>query len=285
MTRLVVSENGNVSKEQVRYALQVIEETLERLQPHNVQMIDVLLFENSSLLQDYFSREKMRYNISNNFDSEFPAMHDAWRGLPRISLCIERLSRLDDLVAIGTIRHEVGHSVLHGSLEYYIFQTATELVKIEKQHLLPPEYARGILYLTAIAVKDYEVTDLLHNRGYDEDLVAHVKTLLKPSPSDTMAWQLAAGHVMAEALCVCGRMKDLMCAAPLIRIKPGLRLEAEVGLSYLGPELSMKVMNVVGELTGLLKGSTHENVEIALDIICRELVERVLNQTIHPKHT
>jgi hypothetical protein len=285
MTKIVASKHGNVTEEQFRYALRIIEETLERLQPHNVQMIDVIFFENSSQLRDYFSKEKMRYNILDNFDSEFLAMHDAWSGLPRISLCIERLSRLDDLVATGTIRHEVGHSALHGSLQYYIFQTTPELVNIQKQYRLTPEYARGILYLTAIAVKDYEVTNLLYARGYDDDLVAYVKTLLKPSQSEVLSWQLVAGHVMAESLYVCGRMKDLLCSAPLMKLKPDLRVEAEMGLSYFGSELSTKIMTVVRKLTGLMKGSTHENVETALDIICRELVKEILDRPIHSKHT
>jgi hypothetical protein len=283
MSRIVVSKFGVIRKEQIKSILDIMNETYERLQPHKVELVDAFLFENSSLFADFLSREKARHGVSGNFDSDFPAIHDAWRGLPRISLCMDKLNKLSDLVATGTVRHEVGHSVLHGSLEYYIFQAPPALTRLEEKHRLAPDYTRNILYLVAIAVKDYEVTDLLYSHGYYDDQVAYAETLLEPSAGDVLAWQMASGHPFAEVLCIAGRLKDLLCAAPIIQsvTVSGINLNkhAKAGLFYLPPGLSRKMTDVALQLSEPVEAPTHRKVEIALKILCEELFDQILNRS------
>jgi hypothetical protein len=283
MTRIVVSKFGDVREEQIKSILDNMNETYERMRPREVELVDAFVFENSSLFRDFLSGEKMRLGVFDNFDSDFPAIHDAWRGIPRISFCMDKLNHLNDLVATGTVRHEVGHSVLHGSLEYYIFQTPPALSRVEEKHRLAPEYTRNILYLIAIAVKDYEVTDLLYSHGYQDDQVAYAQSLLEPSSNDLLAWQMAKGHPLAEVICIAGRMKDLLCAAPIIR-SPNvsgekLNKKAKSGLFYLPPELAKKVIEVAWQASEPAKASTHLKVEIASKILCDELFDQILGRT------
>jgi len=283
MSRIVVSKFGVIREEQIKSILGIMNETYERLQPHKVELVDAFFFENSSLFADFLSGEKTRHGVSGDFDSDFPTIHDAWRGLPRISLCMDKLNKLSDLVAMGTVRHEVGHSVLHGSLEYYIFQTPPALSRVEEKYRLAPEYTRNILYLIAIAVKDCEVTDLLYSHGYHDDQVAYAESLLEPSPSDVLAWRMASGHPLAEVICIAGRMKDLLCVAPIIRSQSesGTKLnkQAKSTLLYLPPELSKKVIDVALQVSEPVQASTQRKVEIALKISCDELFDQILGRT------
>lgn len=283
MTRIVVSKFGDIREEQIKLVLGNMNETYERLRPREVELVDAFFFENSSLFRDFILREKTALGIFDEFDSEFPAIHDAWRSIPRISFCMDKLSCSDDLVATGTVRHEVGHSILHGSLEYYIFQTPRALSSLGEKHRLPPEYTRNILYLIAIAVKDYEVTDLLYSHGYHIDQVAYVQNLLEPSLNDLLAWQMARGHPLAEVICVAGRMKDLLCAAPIIRSPNAsgekLYKQAKSGLFYLPLELAKKVIEVAWQASQPAKASTHLKVEKASKILCGELFDQILCRT------
>jgi len=282
MTRIIVSKFGNVNRDEIKSILDIMSEAYARLQPHNVELVDVLFFENYSILQGFFSREKTLFKVSENLGNEFSAIHEAWRGLPRISLSMDRLSRQDESVLRGTVRHEVGHSVLHGSLEYYIFQTPSALVKLGTPYRFSAEYIRNILYLTAIAVKDFEVTDLLYDHGYHDDQIAYVKDLLKPSSNDLESWKLARGNRSAEVLCIAGRLKDLLCATPIMRSpRPKVELGkvAESGLSYFSPAISKRMIDVGLQLSRVMTGSTHRKVEIASEILCEKLFETILRNS------
>ena len=73
-----------------------------------------------------------------------------------------------------------------------------------------------ILYLVSIAVKDYEVTRLLHEKGYVGNQVAYSKYLLEPSKEELQAWNLAQADRRARLLVLVSPLKTACCAAPLI---------------------------------------------------------------------
>lgn len=80
---------------------------------------------------------------------------------------------LPQLVVVGGLRHEVAHSILHGSPEYYIIPIPEPLRETAERYDLPPKATEELLYLISMAVKDCEVTELLSSRGYVEDQVAY----------------------------------------------------------------------------------------------------------------
>lgn len=162
MVHIVIHKYGRVREEEAAKIVEVMGECYTRLRPHKVSFVDLCLFERSSSMEAFFARERGVVGVATApFDEEFFAMHDAWRGIPRISVCLERVRNLPELVKIGGIRHEVGHSILHGELQYYLLPHLPSLMEIENRFNLPAEYSRNLLYLVSIAVKDYEVTRLL----------------------------------------------------------------------------------------------------------------------------
>jgi len=242
-----------------------MQECYSRLAPHEVSLVDLYIFERSSSVEVFFAKECREVGVASTpFDELFFAMHDAWRGIPRITLCLEKMKKLPNLVKMGGIRHEVGHSILHGNLRYYLLSFPPSLLELAYRFNLSFEYVANLLYLISIAVKDYEVTRLLHRRGYVEDQVAYAKHLLKASEEDILSWEISRGKPSAEALCLISCLKVAGCAAPLLvdkKFSEDIRRCLMESLSYLPPDRSALLLKVIEDGFSSLGVDTLDNVD------------------------
>jgi hypothetical protein len=174
------------------------------------------------------------------------------------------MKKLPRLVEVGGIRHEVGHTILHGNLRYYLLLSPPALLEIAGQFNLSSEYMTNLLYLVSIAVKDYEVTRLLYQRGYVEDQVAYVKFLLKVSEDDILSWKISQGKPLSKALYLISCLKPASCAAPLLADKEfgeEVRHHLIEGLSYLPSDLSTLLLKVIEEEFPSLGTDTLDNID------------------------
>ncbi len=265
LVHIVVSKYGKIDDEEIERVIEIMQECYSRLSPHEVSLVDLYLFERSSSVEAFFAKECRKVGVASApFDELFFAMHDAWRGIPRITLCLEKMEKLPKLVKMGGIRHEVGHSILHGNLRYYVLSFPPALLEIADRFNLSFEYVTNLLYLISIAVKDYEVTRLLHERGYVEDQVAYAKHLLKVSEDDTLSWEISRGKPPAEALCLISCLKAAGCAAPLLvdkKFGEEVRQYLMESLSYLPADRSTLLLRVVEGGFPSLGTDTLDNVD------------------------
>jgi len=265
LVRVVVSKFGKVEDETINSVIGTMEECYSRLAPHEVSVVDLYVFERSSSVEVFLAKECREVGVASaSFDELFFAMHDAWRGTPRIILCFERMKRLPGLVKTGGIRHEVGHSILHGSLRYYLLSFPPPLLELADRFNLSFEYVTNMLYLISIAVKDYEVSRLLYGRGYVEDQVAYAKHLLKVSESDVLSWEISRGKPPAEALCLISCLKAAGCAAPLLtdkKVGEEMKRHLMESLSYLPADLSAPLLKVILEGFPSLEKDTLDNID------------------------
>ena len=249
LVHIVVSTYGKINDEEIERVIEIMQECYSRLSPHDVSLVDLYLFERSSSVEAFFAKERRKVGVASApFDELFFAMHDAWRGIPRITLCLEKMEKLPRLVKMGGIHHEVGHSILHGNLRYYVLSFPPALLEIVDRFNLSFEYMTNLLYLISIAVKDYEVTRLLHERGYVEDQVAYAKHLLKISEDDTLSWEISRGKPPAEAMCLISCLKAAGCVAPLLvdkKLGEEVRQYLMESLSYLPADRSTLLLRVV----------------------------------------
>ena len=278
--KIVVSRFNGVIDGAVNSIVEVMEECYHRLAPHDVTLVDLYVFNRSSSLQAFFAKESSEVGVASApFNELFFATHDAWRGTPRITLCFERMQELPKLVQVGGIRHEVGHSVLHGGLGYYFLSLPPVLLGLVDHFALSLEYATNLLYLISIAVKDYEVTRLLHERGYVEDQVAYAKHLLTVSEDDLLAWRMAQGKPLAEILCLTSGLKAPGCAVPLLSNKTygeEIRSRLKESFSYLPPDYSSLLLKVLSENFPRLGTDTLENIEHMTDLITEWIIKSLL---------
>ncbi len=264
LVHIVVSKFGEVTDKEIDRVIKVMEECYRRLEPHEVELVDLYMFERSSSVEAFLARESQRVGVvSAPFDELFFAMHDAWRGTPRITICLERMKKLPKLVQIGGVRHEVGHSVLHGSLVYYLLSFPPALSKLVDRFNLSREYAANVLYLISIAVKDYEVSRLLYERRYVEDQVAYAKYLLTASESDVLSWEMSQGRPLLETLCLISCLKTAGGSMPLLLDKTfGKEMKHRLveSLSYLPADHRALLLKVVWEGFSSFGTDTFDNV-------------------------
>ena len=277
--RIIVSRFGEVKGREIDHVIKVMEECCGRLMPHEVAIVDLYVFERSSSVKAFLTREYKQVGVASApFDEQFFAMHDAWRGTPRIILCLERMKNLSRLVRLGGIRHEVGHSVLHGSLQYYLIPLPPVLLELADRFTLSQEYITNILYLISIAVKDYEVSRLLYERGYVNDQVAYAKHLLVTSESDILSWKMSRGNPLAEILCLISCLKSASCAAALLddeKFGKELRPHLTESLYYIPVKYRSLLLKMISEDFPSLGTDTLNNIN-HIAHKCRSIFEAAL---------
>lgn len=277
MPKMILRITGSVTEDAAGEITTILEECYERLEPHSVEILDLLLFEDSVRMNAFYAREREASGIvSQSLGEEFFAVHDAWSGTPRIGVCIERMRRLPRLVQIGALRHEVGHSVLHGSIEHYVFSVTPPLLEASKRFSLTRDYLFPLLYLISIAVKDFEVSRLLVEKGYVEDQVAYSRHVLTTSRDDLEAWRMARGNPAAMALCAASRLKDAAPTAAIGQVlkEPAVETVREE-ISYFDHPVAGHFLNLVEALPQNVAGDTLSNVNAIVRLFVERLLEPV----------
>mgnify|MGYP001081143715 CR=1 FL=1 len=278
--KIVISTFGKVESREVDDIIEIVKECYSRLQPHEVALVDLYFFEKSSSMNVFMAKELREVGVvSASFDELFFAMHDAYRGTSRITLCLERLKKLAKPVQVGGIRHEVAHSVLHGNLLYYVFPLPPALLSFVDRLKFSREYATNLLYLISIAVKDYEVSSLLNKCGYVEDQIAYAKHLLTVSESDKLSWQMARGKPFAEILCLVSYLKTAGCAAPFLSNKiygEQMRELLAESFSFLSRESSIPLLNIILKGFPYLGTDTLSNINYIAGLVVKNIVEPIL---------
>lgn len=274
MAKIVIHKFGSLKERFTEYILRTVKECYNRIEDYVVDIVDLFLFEKSSAMNAYMNREKRNLGIrTSSFEESYFAVHDAWYGTPRIMVACDKMLTLPKLVRTGVLHHEVAHTILHGSLEFYSFSLPKLL--LEKKDF-PRQVLADILYLVTVAVKDYEATRLLYNNGLVEELVAYCKYILEPSEEDYEAWNLAKDNKFARVLVLVSLLKTLCCTAPLMKNE---KCSQEINesfvraISYLPSEFSVHISNLI-EATSEFGKKTHENVDLFIKRIIKELMSK-----------
>jgi hypothetical protein len=188
----------------------------------------------------------------------------------------DKMLHVPKSVGIGVLRHEAAHTALHGSLEYYSFPIPMFLLELERNGVVSRQVIRDLVYLASVAVKDYEVTRLLYEKGYVKDQVAYNEYCLKPSEEELEAWRLAEKNKTAMLLFLVSALKTACCAAPLLKDE---RYGEEVlkiiagSMNSLPTELSARLLKILGA-TSKFGRNTHVNVDRFMKEIIDELIIR-----------
>lgn len=280
--RIVASKFGEVNAEEIDLVIDIMEECYERLRPHNVEIVDLYLFDRASAAEAFLAKEKEEVGVmSESFSDLFFATHDAWRGTPRIILCFEKMSKLPKTVQVGGIQHEVGHSVLHGSLHYYFLPFPPTFLHLANRFDLSLRFVTNLFYLTSIAVKDYEVSRLLYKEGYKEDQIIYVKHLLRVSEDDLIAWEMSKGKPLAEILFLISCLKTAGCAAPYLfdkKFSKDVKFHLMDNLTFLPEEYTKPFFNAILRGFPSLKTDTLSNINLMSCLITESIIEPILQK-------
>jgi hypothetical protein len=244
-------------------------ECYRRLPTSDLEVVQVCLLDTVKRLKQFLAAEHAELGIASPLGTEFLALHDAWRGVPRITICRERLAEVPHMVGLGAIRQQVAHSILHGSPEYYVFKLSRNLVEKGQERGLSPAALRQLLYYVAIAVKDYEVVNLLVAHGYLDCQAALAFHQLEATDEDRLAWQLAQLNPVVRLICLASQLKLMLSLRPLAEkpsIAPALIQQARAMLSFLPLEEQDKLWALTQRIGAAMGDDTHQNIATALQL-------------------
>ena len=248
LRRIFLSRFGFVDDSIAEWILDILEDCYCHIgQP---ELLELWIFEKASRMDAVLAGEAASVGVRGPVSGlGFFATHDAWRGTPRIMVCLERMRGLPPLLQIGGLRHEAGHSVLHGFLEHYIFPMPRSLLEASEWLGVSREFAEALLYLLSIAVKDFEVEQLLVDHGFIDCQFAYAEYVVKPSREEVEAWSLL--HTAGErVLYVAQMLKGVGCISPLL----GVRSEAAELLEESFRHLPKGLRGRLREAAELLRG-------------------------------
>jgi hypothetical protein len=260
---LVYGEVSTAFQEGLRVEL---ESCYRRLPSQGLGIVRVRLVDTVRRLREISAAEQAELGIINPPGEEFLATHDAWTGVPRITVCEERIKGITSQVFRGAIRHEVAHTILHGSIEYYIFKLSREILAKGKERGFDAFSLQQLLYYAAIAVKDYEVTSLLVKHGYAESQVALAIYQMEIGEEDEMVWFIARANPVSRLIFLASMLKPLLFIHPLLDLPAfsrKLEEESKTMLSFLPSKEREDLSKLVERIVSSLGDDTHKNVETA----------------------
>ena len=276
MTRLPVLDfhcHGSITQDELREIRGILEECYPQLGRWLPERVEVRLFGRPVQLATFLESEKAELGIKTSGDEAFICSHDAWRGFPRLLICLERLLALSPTARLGALRHEAAHTVLHGSLAYYVFRLPPSSVELAQAKGMELPLLQQVLYYCAVAVKDLEVTRLLLHQGYRECQVAFAQAQFLPSDEDKLAWLLAKHHPQARLLFFTGQLKALLLGWPL-EVAGLMQLErfTDSMLNYMESDERKRLLDAAIGIAKQLGQDTHNNVCLTLRQVLRELL-------------
>lgn len=271
LPRLHLSSLGIVDEDFVRWVTYVLSDCYEKIGAHLPELVEVRLFGTEGQSRASIRDDKMRLGIYTTLDENFISTHDAWSGIPKISICVETMSKLPSEIRRGILHHEAAHTVLHGSIEYYIVVIPSDLSELATRLNLPTTFIQGILYLASIAVKDYQATKLLIEKGFIEDQVSFTTYFLKPSDEELTSWPIASISPITTMLYLVSLMKSIACALPLAQLKERRAEINEHIMFYLQflPETQRNTLLRILRVFDVFKRGYHED----LNRLMREIIK------------
>ncbi len=212
MTKIAFRAFGNVGSKEAEKLLEIVRDLYEGFED-SPDFVEILFFEALDLRNAYVAKEAVGRSISvDDFGAQFLSVHECWSGSPRIYLSLDVLNSLPEGALMGVLEHEVGHTILHGSLESYVFPLE---LAADYWAAFGSAFARNLLALVAASVKDFEVTRLWANRRASRDQLAFVEHLLSSNEAERATYAIAKAEPPSALLFRASVMKPIACAYPL----------------------------------------------------------------------
>jgi len=271
---LNVITKGDIPRGIKKEVIDILNDCYRRFSPRVPSMVEVHIVDKEITMWDFLREERFRVGMTIDGEVESICSHDAWRGYPRLVICSEKLAKLKKPARQGAIRHGAAHSVLHGSLEYYIFKIPDDCLHIAKIKGFDSNVLGQALHHLSIAVKDFESTRFLIQHDYINCQFAFALERIQSSEDDKAAWKLARTNRQTKFVYEAALLKPALFTHPLLalpkskkiplerQIQLGRRVEEKVELlDNVEQGRLLQVANLIAEGS---TSDTHSNVDLAL---------------------
>jgi hypothetical protein len=236
--------------------------------------VEVYAFDTDESLNSYLREEKFKLGLSlNTVDDISACTYEVLRGYPRLLVCEERLAPYSKLGRAGAVRHEAAHTILHGSLEYNIFQIPEDCRHTAMVKGIDPAKLEEVFFQLSMGVKDYEATKLLVENDFIECQFKYALEWIRPIDDDRTAWNISKTNRQTRFVYESALMRPLLFCDPLLSISKKRAPEEELvqlsarieqTLAVLGETEENKTLKVAGAIIEALEESdTHARIDAA----------------------
>ena len=212
-------------------------------------------------------------------EEQFFATHDALEGNPRIRVYVNKLLELPKSVGSAGIRRQVVHSILHGSLRFYLIKFPNVLKKVLQQYGLSYDFGNSLLYSIGMSAKEYEVTDFLYSKSFIDEQVAYARYILEPTSEEVLAWRIASTNKLQEVLYLVSIVRDTSCAVPLVydeRFGDEIRRYIEQKLACITLVARSGIERIIYEGFNVLGVDTFENINLIAELVTKDILATTL---------
>lgn len=265
---------GNISGSFKKEVSEVLNDCYQRFSQQVPYKIEVYAFDTQENLNSFLRDEKFKMGMSfNTVDDASACTYEVLRGYPRLLICNERLSRYSKPARAGAIRHEAAHTVLHGALEYSIFQIPEDCRHTATVKGIDSDKLEEIFFQLSLGVKDYEATQFLIANDYIQCQFAYALEWIQPSEDDKTAWSISRTNRQTRFVYESALMRPVLFTNPLLSLQKPKKALAESQLllsarmeqmiALLGEKEENKVLAVAGAIIESLTDDTHKNIDSA----------------------
>jgi len=219
-------------------------------------------------------RESRTLGVIFDGGDPLPVGHSAWGDVPRITICVERLEPLPGLLRQGMVHVAAAHAVLHGSVDYYLFNIPAEIVARARQAGIGSTLLQQFLYYVATAVKGHAAVQLLVRHGFIAGQVALALHQLEVTADDLLAWQLAQADPRARALYLLAQLRPLLSAQPLLVHAPALAEAMHQLTAHLPAAERQRLVGVSTGIAAALSDDTRADIQRAFSLAWDQFVRR-----------
>ena len=265
---------GNISGGFKKEISEVLNDCYKRFGQSVPYKVEVYAFDTQENLNSFLREEKFKLGMSfNTIDDISACTYEVLRGFPRLLICQERLSPYSKAARAGAIRHEAAHTVLHGSLEYSIFQIPEDCRHTALVKGIDPDKLEEVYFQLTMGVKDFEATKFLVEHDFISCQFSYALEWIKPNDDDKTAWDISRTNRQTRFVYESALMRPILFSDPLISLPkskkvPGeepIKLDARIEqmISILGETEENKVLKVAGLIIEVLGPDTHKNIDAA----------------------
>lgn len=265
---------GNISGNFKKEVSEVLNDCYKRFGQRVPYKIEVYAFDTQENLNHFLREEKFKLGLSfNTVDDTSACTYEVLRGFPRLLICQERLEPYSKAGRAGAIRHEAAHTVLHGSLEYNIFQIPEDCRHTATVKGIEPDKLAEVFFQLSMGVKDYEATRFLIEHDYINCQFSYALEWIKPADDDRAAWNISRTTRQTRFTYESALMRPILFCDPLLSLPKSktvpeedqvlLDARIEQMISILGETEENKVLKVAGSIIEVLDADTHKNIDAA----------------------
>lgn len=266
-----ISVQGNVSEEEVKQIVETITQLYRRSPFGTPETLEIVVVDTVSRREKIMREEEKKLGV--RVSEDYPVTHEAWFDTPRITACVESLTKLAPIIAKASILVAAAHSILHGSQEYYRYRLSPEAVRRGREKGWDTEHLERFLYLVASGIKNLAVAKLLVRCGFIPEHTNLALDQLSLEESEKSIWKFIENNAIGRALYLATLLKNILFAYPSIPYAPYLATRIQEITAHLSASAAWQLRSLCMELAQTFPGDSKSFFLPAFERAWSKLVE------------